>query len=65
MVVAVVTVQASGSGSWRGGCPEGPGWALDIAQPVSLLFRKWQVRGGPWHHSFAGGPVLPGHTPSS
>lgn len=31
------------AGSWRGGCPEGPGRALDTAQPVTLLFGKWQV----------------------
>ena len=42
-MVVMVTMQASGSGSWRGGCPEGPGRALDTAQPVTLVFGKWQV----------------------
>ena len=43
-VVAMVTVQASDFGSWRGGCPGGPAWVSDTA-PLFGLSSPWEVAG--------------------
>lgn len=46
VVVAMVTMQASGSCSWRGGFPQGPAWVSVTAPSIWSLFSlgsEWQV----------------------
>lgn len=40
----MVTVLASGSGSWRGGCPQGPAGASGTVPPSGHSF-LWEVAG--------------------